>query len=108
MMFILTEPLGSKHIRSKSDLARFFGREHGRPGSFRHVAANDSPEYQPAKWIVRLVDGQYCDHVRRRYGRSCEFFDYDLVLAVATQVLAQRESIETAVPRISSIEALVG
>jgi NADPH:quinone reductase-like Zn-dependent oxidoreductase len=48
-----------------------------------HVAAKDSPEYQPAKWLVRLVDSQFCENVRARYGRSCEFFDYDLVLDVA-------------------------
>ena len=98
LMFILTEPLGKKQISSKAELTRFFGREHGRPGSVNYIAAKDSPEYRPAKWLVRLVDAQYCNQVRSRYGRSCEFFDYDLVLAVARQILAQREAIEGCVP----------
>jgi hypothetical protein len=91
LMFLLTEPLAGRQIRSKHDLTRFFGRVHGRPGATAYLAAKDSPEYQPAKWLVRLVDGQFCENVRARYGRSCEFFDYDLVLEVARQVLAQRE-----------------
>lgn len=95
LMFVLTEPLGSSQIRSKADLTRFFGRPRGLPGWPGHVAAQDSPEYQPAKWLVRLVDGQYCEHVRFRYGRSCELFDYDLVLSVAAQVLVQRDAIES-------------
>ena len=57
LMFVLTEPLGEA-IRSKEDLTRFFGRPRGLPGSPGHVAANDSPEYQPAKWLVRLVNAQ--------------------------------------------------
>jgi hypothetical protein len=92
LMYVLTEPLGERQIRSKDGLLRFFGRPRGLPGWPGHVAATDSPEYQPAKWLVRLVDGQVCEHTRGRYGRSCEFFDYDLVLTVATQVLWQREA----------------
>ena len=94
LMFVLTEKLGESQIRSKHDLTRFFGRTHGRAGSRNYVAAKDSVEYQPAKWLVRLVDTQYCEHVRARYGRSCEFFDYDLVIGVAQQILAQREAVE--------------
>jgi hypothetical protein len=83
LMFVLTEPLASLQIRSKEDLSRFFGRERGQsPG-------NESPEYQPAKWLVRLVDNQICERVRARYGRSCEFFDYDLVVMVAKEILEQ-------------------
>jgi hypothetical protein len=98
LMFILTEPLESRQVRTKAELTRFFGQTRGRAGMASFVAAKDSPEYQPAKWLVRLVDAQYCEHVRARYGRACEFFDYDLVLAVARQVLAQREAIECSVP----------
>jgi hypothetical protein len=98
LMFVLTEPLGERQIRSKRDLVRFFGRERGFFGWFGHVAAKDSPEYQPAKWIVRLIDGQFCDKLRARYGRACEFFDYDLVIGVARQVLAQREIVERTLP----------
>jgi hypothetical protein len=90
LMFVLTEPLGAGQIRSKYELTRFFGRERGFPGWPGHVAAKNSPEYQPAKWLVRLIDGQICEQVRARYGRACELFDYDLVIAVAKQILAQR------------------
>ena len=36
-----------------------------------------------------------CERVRARYGRSCELFDYDLVIDVAKQIMAQREPIES-------------
>jgi hypothetical protein len=91
LMFVLTQPLGEWQIRDKSDLTEFFGRERGISGWPGHIAAKDSPEYQPAKWLVRLVDGQICEQVRARYGRACEFFDYDLVIGVAAQLLVQRE-----------------
>lgn len=99
LMFVLTEPLGEAQIRSKDDLTRFFGRSRGMMGLPGFVSAKDSPEYQPAKWLVRLVDSQFCEHVRARYGRSCELFDYDLVIAVAAQVLVQRELREIPVAR---------
>jgi hypothetical protein len=99
LMYLLTEQLGEARVRSKTDLTRFFGCERGIPGMSGHVAAKDSPEYQPAKWLVRLVDSQFCENVRARYGRSCEFFDYDLVLEVAAQVLVQRELMELPTPR---------
>lgn len=104
LMFVLTEPLAGRRIRTKQDLIRFFGRSHGRPGGGSYIAAKDSAEYQPAKWLVRLVDAQYCDEVRARYGRSCEFFDYELVIHVARQVLTQREAVEVLRPR-SNISA---
>lgn len=90
LMFVLTERLGEEQIRSKQDLTRFFGRERGFAGWPGHVAAKDSLEYQPAKWLVRLIDGQFCEQMRRRYGRACELFDYDLVIAVAQAILEQR------------------
>jgi hypothetical protein len=89
LMFVLTAPLGERQIRSKYDLTRFFGRDRGLAGWPGHVEAKNSLEYQPAKWLVRLIDGQYCEQVRSRYGRSCELFDYDLVIAVAGQLLLQ-------------------
>jgi hypothetical protein len=92
LMFVLTEPLGDAQIRTKHDLTRFFGRPRGFPGWPGHVAAKNSPEYQPAKWLVRLIDGQYCEQLRARYGRSCELFDYDLVIAVAREILTQRRA----------------
>jgi len=96
-MFLLTEPLTGARIRSRTDLTHFFGRERGVPGSPGYLAAKDSPEYQPAKWLVRLIDGQFCRDIRARYGRSCELFDYDLVMGVAAQILVQRAAIESPV-----------
>jgi hypothetical protein len=93
LMFVLTEPLGEAQIRSKFDLTRFFGRQRGFPGWSGHIAAKDSPEYQPAKWLVRLIDGQFCEQLRARYGRACELFDYDLVIAVARRILAGRKAL---------------
>lgn len=104
LMHVLTEALSPrKQIRSKTDLIRFFGRGHGRPGRIGYIPPHDSPEYQPAKWLVRLVDGQICRSVRLRYGRSAEFFDYDLVLNVARQVLAQREAAAAAAERTKAL-----
>lgn len=103
LMNMLTAPLGIRQIRSKSDLIRFFGREHGVPGCFDMETAKNSREYQPAKWLVRLVDGQFCDQVRARYGRACEFFDYHLVVGVAEQILAQREPIEQALAHVPAL-----
>lgn len=105
LMYVLTEPLGKRQVRSKRDLVRFFGVARGRPGFFGHVAAKDSAEYQPAKWLVRLVDGQICQHVRRRYGRACEFFDYYLVIEVARQILAQRMAMERPARSLMSSKA---
>jgi hypothetical protein len=96
LMFVLTEPLGEEQVRSKNDLTRFFGHDRGLPGMPGFLSAKESPEYQPAKWLVRLIDSQFCPELRARYGRSCELFDYDLVMAVARQVLVQRELMETA------------
>src|SRR5439155_26737186 len=97
LMSVLTEPLTGARIRTRNDLTRFFGRDRGLPGLPGYMAAKDSPEYQPAKWLVRLIDGQFCRDIRARYGRSCELFDYDVVIAVAAQMLVQRAAIETPV-----------
>ena len=104
LMSVLTEPLAGARIRTRNDLTRFFGRDRGLPGLPGYMAAKDSPEYQPAKWLVRLIDGQFCRDIRARYGRSCELFDYDVVIAVAAQVLVQRAAIETPV-RIDAVLA---
>ena len=99
LFHVLTEPLGKgRVIASKADLARTFGRPAGSPWSFGYVAPEHSAEYQPAKWLVRLVDGQICPEVRRRYGRSAELFDYELAIGVAEQVLVQREAVERKAP----------
>jgi hypothetical protein len=115
LMHILTEPLAPRRrIRSKQDLIRLFGRPHGSPGAIGYVAPQDSPEYQPAKWLVRLVDRQISPRVRTRYGRSAEFFDYELVLEVAQQVIDQtrepvdrRDDTPTAARRASLIRPVI-
>jgi hypothetical protein len=102
---LLTEALTpDKHVRNKRDLARLFGRPHGRPGTLGYIAPQDSAEYQPVKWLVRLVDKQICRLARLRYGRSAEFFDYHLVLSVTQQVLEQREAVEST----SYLRSIVG
>ena len=95
LMSVLTEPLGERQIRDRAGLTGFFGRDRGIAGWPGHIAAKDSSEYQPAKWLVRLVDGQICAQARARYSRSCEFFDYDLVIGVAAQILAQQQPDES-------------
>ncbi|MCI0362104.1 MAG: hypothetical protein L0211_26785, partial [Planctomycetaceae bacterium] len=108
MFHVLTEPLGrGRVISSKAELARTFGRSQGRPWSFGYVAPEHSAEYQPAKWLVRLVDGQICPEVRRRYGRSAELFDYELVMAVAAQVLEHREAMAQSAALFVSRSCLV-
>jgi hypothetical protein len=102
LLNVLTEPLGNRQVRNRNDLIRLFGRQRGIFGWFGYVAAKDSPEYQPAKWLVRLVDRQFCGQIRARYGRSCELFDYDLVISVAEQVLAQREMVDFSIPLAAS------
>ena len=67
LMSVLTEPLTGARIRTRNDLTRFFGRDRGLPGLPGYMAAKDSPEYQPAKWLVRLIDGQFCRDIRARF-----------------------------------------
>jgi hypothetical protein len=87
-----------RQVRSKHDLVALFGRAHGKPGTPSYIAPQNSPEYQPVKWLVRLVDGQICRRVRARYGRAAQFFDPELLLAVVRQVLDQRSAVESSLP----------
>lgn len=87
---LLTETLPeSMQVRSKADLVRVFGRA---PGAPPETACEFSAEYQPVKWLVRLFDGQICSRVVRRYGRVSEPLSFDLIVEVAREVLAERES----------------
>ncbi len=99
LIHLLTERLmPALQVRSKRDLIAMFGRAHGKPGTPSYIAPQDSPEYQPVKWLVRLVDGQICRTVRARYGRAAQFFDHDLLLSVVRQVLDQRAAVELSLP----------
>jgi hypothetical protein len=61
LFFLLSEMLPEAYrITSRSALTRFFV---GAPGS----CACESAEYQPARWLVRLIDGQMRDRVAERY-----------------------------------------
>src|SRR3954471_19340817 len=74
LMFVLTEPLGKWQIRDRSDLTSFFGRERGVAGWPGHIAAKDSPEYQPAKWLGRLLGGEIFEEGSAPFNRSCGVF----------------------------------
>jgi hypothetical protein len=78
LMYLLTEHLpADQRIDSKKALTRYFG---GDPLA---------PRYQPARFIVRLWDGQVCSEVRDRYGRAPRL-DEETVFQVLDQVLAER------------------
>lgn len=99
VMAMLTEILPEQdQILSKPDLTRFFGRQVGQYGQPGFVAARDSESYQPAKWLVRLIDRQFCPKVIQRYGRNSMALSqeelHDLIVAVATTVLDERQEIE--------------
>ena len=88
LMFLLTESLpADRRIDSKQALTRYFGRK----GSGPDYVLADDPFYQPAKWIVRLWDGQVCEGVRARY-RDCTDVSDELVLEVLDQVIAERQA----------------
>ncbi len=93
LMNLLTETLpDGQRIASKRALTRYFGCKQRGPD---YLAARD-PFYQPAKWLVRLWDGQICDGVRRRYGNNREL-SVELVMRVLDNVIAERQEME-AVP----------
>lgn len=82
IMYLLTELLPpSEQINSRPRLVRFFG---GDP---------DAPEYQPARWIVRLWDEQVCENVRERYGANPKL-TVETIAAVLDAVIAERTAAE--------------
>jgi len=77
---LLSEPLpADQQIFTRETLTRFFTGISGEQ-------ARDLPEYQPARWLVRLVDGQDC---QGRYG-SYTMLDWDVVLKVLDEQISQR------------------
>jgi hypothetical protein len=78
--YLLTEVLPSaERIASKRTLTLYFG---GDP---------ESPQYQPARWLVRLWDRQICERMCQRYGESPELTE-ELLMSVLEDVIAQREA----------------
>lgn len=78
LMYLLTERLpASEQINCRPRLVRYFG---GDP---------DAPEYQPARWIVRLWDEQVCENVLERYGANPKL-TVETVAAVLDTVIAER------------------
>jgi len=82
IMYLLSETLPtSQRIDSKTSLVTYFDQGKG----------EESPEYQPAKWIVRLWDNRICSTVKGRYGQGPRL-DIDEILDVLRQVIAEREA----------------
>jgi hypothetical protein len=82
---LLSETLpADQHISTREDLTRFFT---GMTGE----SVRELPQYQPARWLVRLVDGQDC---LGRYGnyRLLEWHDLEELL---DDLIAERKQIET-------------
>jgi hypothetical protein len=87
-MYLLTELLPpDRRIDSKAALTRYFGRK----GSSPDYVLADDPFYQPAKWIVRLWDGQICEGLRERYG-DCDHLSVELIMTVLDKVIAERQA----------------
>lgn len=87
MFYLLSERLPAElRIDSKQALTQFFTGQSGYP-------ACELPEYQPARWLVRLIDRQICAHVQARYGDD-PVLEWETVLAFLDEYIAERESIE--------------
>ncbi|MCA9051157.1 MAG: hypothetical protein KDA89_20615 [Planctomycetaceae bacterium] len=83
IMYLLSETLPAvNRIDSKPALVSYFAEGKG----------DESPEYQPAKWIVRLWDNSICRSVLERYGPNPRLETEEL-LNVLDQVIAEREVI---------------
>ncbi len=84
LFFLLSESLPpEKRIVSRETLTRFFTGASGYPACEMDV-------YQPARWLVRLVDEQICDRVRERYP-GVEHLPWSLVLEWVEEYLAERQ-----------------
>jgi len=89
LFHLLSETLPpERRIDSKSALTRFFTGQDG-------AVARELPEYQPARWLVRAIDGDICATVRGRYG-DLDQLDWDLVIEVLQEEIDRRERLERA------------
>jgi len=78
-----------KQITSRTDLVRFFT-------GMSDTNASETPEYQPARWLVRLVDGQNC---AGRYG-SYSRLRWDDLIDVLDGEIGRRISLELEASRV--------
>lgn len=89
LMFLLSELLpAEKRIDSKDSLKRFFGR----PVEGKYLVDQD-PYYQPARWIVRIWDGE--PHPER-YGTADPLPEHTL-MAVLNEAIAEQEYVSARV-----------
>jgi hypothetical protein len=77
-----TLPAGYR-IGTRADLTRFFT-------GGTSDADRELPGYAPAKWIVRLIDGEKVE----RYG-GLDHVGWDFILGCLDEAIAARESIES-------------
>ena len=92
VMYLLSERLPQEQrIDSKGALMRYFSN--GDP---------DAPEYQPAKWIVRLWDRDICSQVQERYGPKPEL-DVETLMRVLDEVIAERSAAEVRTERPETV-----
>jgi hypothetical protein len=80
LFYLLSERFPTPlRIDSKAALTRFFTGRSGYP-------ACETPEYQPARWLVRIIDGEAVE----RYG-GASYLDWDVVIEVIDAVIAERQ-----------------
>jgi hypothetical protein len=87
---LLSEVLpADQQITTREDLTRFFTGSTGEN-------VRELPQYQPARWLVRLVDGQDC------LGRYDEYrvLDWDDLMDMLDELIAERRQVETESRRI--------
>jgi hypothetical protein len=84
-----------KYIDSRNSLTRFFTGGTGCP--YREMK-----EYQPARWLVRLIDGETV----ARYG-NLNHVDWDFIVKCIEEVICEREAIESAVALMLTTDRFV-
>jgi hypothetical protein len=87
---LLSEVLpADQHIDTRESLTRFFTGTSGE-------AVRELPQYQPARWLVRLFDGQDCNG---RYG-NYRLLEFDDLMDVLDVLIAERKQVETEATKI--------
>lgn len=84
IMYLLSESLPvSRRIFSKQSLLAHFSHDNN----------DEAPEYQPAKWIVRLWDASDSPQIQARYGPNAKL-EAEEVLNVLVEMIEEREGTE--------------
>jgi hypothetical protein len=78
----------NQQINSRQNLMQFFT-------GMRDLDASQIAEYQPARWLVRLVDGQDCggrygSYVRLRWMDLTKFLDREIARRIGIELQAAR------------------